>query len=156
MAVAASTPIELIENVYANLDENIALGREKLGRGLTLAEKVLINHLASADQDLDRGVSYVDLRPDRVAMQDATAQMAWLQFMTAGLDEVAVPTTTHCDHLYKLAMMAKQTYWQQVKVTKRSTTSWKVFARSTEQGSGSQEAELSTKSYWNNTRSQVE
>lgn len=99
MAVAASTPIELIENVYANLDENIALGREKLGRGLTLAEKVLINHLASTDQDLDRGASYVDLRPDRVAMQDATAQMAWLQFMTAGLDEVAVPTTTHCDHL---------------------------------------------------------
>ena len=99
MAVAASTPIELIENVYANLDENIALGREKLGRGLTLAEKVLINHLASTDQELDRGISYVDLRPDRVAMQDATAQMAWLQFMTAGLDEVAVPTTTHCDHL---------------------------------------------------------
>ena len=99
MAVAASTPIELIENVYANLDENIALGREKLGRGLPLAEKVLINHLASTDQELDRGVSYVDLRPDRVAMQDATAQMAWLQFMTAGLDEVAVPTTTHCDHL---------------------------------------------------------
>ena len=99
MAVAASTPIELIENVYANLDENIALGREKLSRGLTLAEKVLINHLASTDQELDRGVSYVDLRPDRVAMQDATAQMAWLQFMTAGLDEVAVPTTTHCDHL---------------------------------------------------------
>ena len=99
MAVAASTPIELIENVYANLDENVALGREKLGRGLTLAEKVLINHLASTDQELDRGVSYVDLRPDRVAMQDATAQMAWLQFMTAGLDEVAVPTTTHCDHL---------------------------------------------------------
>ena len=57
MAVAASTPIELIENVYANLDENIALGREKLGRGLTLAEKVLINHLASTDQELDRGVS---------------------------------------------------------------------------------------------------
>ena len=99
MAVAASTPIELIENVYANLDDNIALGREKLGRGLTLAEKVLINHLASTDQELDRGISYVDLRPDRVAMQDATAQMAWLQFMTAGLDEVAVPTTTHCDHL---------------------------------------------------------
>tara|TARA_Y100001970_G_scaffold199901_1_gene243120 strand:+ start:7705 stop:9984 length:2280 start_codon:yes stop_codon:yes gene_type:complete len=99
MAVAASTPIELIENVYANLDESIALGRAKLGRGLTLAEKVLINHLASTDQELDRGISYVDLRPDRVAMQDATAQMAWLQFMTAGLDEVAVPTTTHCDHL---------------------------------------------------------
>ena len=99
MAVAANTPIELIENVYANLNESVAFGREKLGRGLTLAEKVLINHLASTNQELDRGVSYVDLRPDRVAMQDATAQMAWLQFMTAGLDEVAVPTTTHCDHL---------------------------------------------------------
>ncbi|MDP7068219.1 MAG: aconitate hydratase, partial [Acidimicrobiales bacterium] len=61
--------------------------------------KILINHLASTDQRLERGISYVDLRPDRVAMQDATAQMAWLQFMTAGLDEVAVPTTTHCDHL---------------------------------------------------------
>ena len=99
MAVAQSTPIELIEGVYANLDASIAMGREKLGRPLTLAEKVLINHLASADQNLERGVSYADLRPDRVAMQDATAQMAWLQFMTAGLSEVAVPTTTHCDHL---------------------------------------------------------
>ena len=99
MPVAANTPIDLIENVYANLAANMAMGREKLGRSLTLAEKVLINHLASHDQELERGVSYVDLRPDRVAMQDATAQMAWLQFMTAGLSEVAVPTTTHCDHL---------------------------------------------------------
>ena len=99
MPVAASTPIELIANVYANLADSTAMGREKLGRSLTLAEKVLINHLASEDQQLDRGASYVDLNPDRVAMQDATAQMAWLQFMTAGLPEVAVPTTTHCDHL---------------------------------------------------------
>ena len=99
MPVAASTPIELIANVYAKLADSTAMGREKLGRSLTLAEKVLINHLASEDQQLDRGASYVDLNPDRVAMQDATAQMAWLQFMTAGLREVAVPTTTHCDHL---------------------------------------------------------
>ena len=99
MPVAASTPIELIANVYANLADSTAMGRKKLGRSLTLAEKVLINHLASEDQQLDRGVSYVDLNPDRVARQDATAQMAWLQFMTAGLPEVAVPTTTHCDHL---------------------------------------------------------
>jgi len=99
MPVAASTPIELIANVYANLADSTVMGREKLGRSLTLAEKVLINHLASEDQQLDRGASYVDLHPDRVAMQDATAQMAWLQFMTAGLPEVAVPTTTHCDHL---------------------------------------------------------
>jgi len=99
MAVYAETPIELIEGVYATLDDRLAAGRAKLGRSLTLAEKILINHLDDPDQDLERAVSYVDLRPDRVAMQDATAQMAWLQFMTAGLPTVAVPTTTHCDHL---------------------------------------------------------
>ncbi|MDG2262996.1 MAG: aconitase family protein, partial [Actinomycetota bacterium] len=99
MAVYAETPIELIEGVYATLDDRLAAGRHKLGRALTLAEKILINHLDDPDQELEKAVSYVDLRPDRVAMQDATAQMAWLQFMTAGLSEVAVPTTTHCDHL---------------------------------------------------------
>ena len=99
MAVNASTPIELIEGVYSTLADRVAGGREHYNRGLTLAEKVLINHLDRNDQELIRGKSYVDLRPDRVAMQDATAQMAWLQFMTAGLDEVAVPTTTHADHL---------------------------------------------------------
>ncbi len=99
MAVYAETPIELINAVYGSLDERLAAGRERFGRALTLAEKILINHLDRADQELERGESYVDLRPDRVAMQDATAQMAWLQFMTAGLPEVQVPTTTHCDHL---------------------------------------------------------
>jgi len=100
MVVAASTPIELIQGVYRTFDEHLATGRNRLGRPLTLAEKILINHLYNPETaGLDRGVSYVDLRPDRVAMQDATAQMAWLQFMTAGLDEVQVPTTTHCDHL---------------------------------------------------------
>ncbi|WP_419943981.1 aconitate hydratase [Candidatus Poriferisodalis sp.] len=99
MAVDASTQIELIEDVYGGLADATAFGRERLGRALTLSEKILITHLSGRDQELERGVSYVDLAPDRVAMQDATAQMAWLQFMTAGLDEVAVPTTTHCDHL---------------------------------------------------------
>lgn len=108
MAVFAETPIELIEGVYATLDERISAGREKLGRALTLAEKILINHLDSPDQELERGDSYVDLRPDRVAMQDATAQMAWLQFMTAGLDKVQVPTTTHCDHLIQARVDGKR------------------------------------------------
>ena len=100
MAVAASTPIELIQGVYATLDERLEVGRRRMGGPLTLAEKILVNHLDDPeDAALERGVSYVDLRPDRVAMQDATAQMAWLQFMTAGLDEVQAPTTTHCDHL---------------------------------------------------------
>jgi aconitate hydratase len=70
-----------------------------LGRPLTLAEKILIAHLDDPAADFERGVTYNDLRPDRVAMQDATAQMALLQFMTAGLDAVAVPSTVHCDHL---------------------------------------------------------
>ena len=100
MAVSANTPIELIQGVYGRLDERVALGRERLGRSLTLAEKILINHLAdAAAQELERGRSYAEFYPDRVAMQDATAQMALLQFMTAGLDQVAVPSTVHCDHL---------------------------------------------------------
>ncbi|MFV0259286.1 MAG: aconitate hydratase [Acidimicrobiales bacterium] len=99
MAVGPDTPIELIESVYATLDERVGGLRKRLGRPLTLAEKILANHLDNPDAEVERGVSYVDFRPDRVAMQDATAQMAWLQFMTAGLPEVAVPTTTHCDHL---------------------------------------------------------
>ena len=83
MAVFANTPIELVNSVYATLDERLAKGRERLGRALTLTEKILINHLDDVDNGgLERGVSYTDLRPDRVAMQDATAQMAWLQFMT--------------------------------------------------------------------------
>ena len=108
MPVAASTPIDLIQGVYATLDERVAAGRAHFGRALTLAEKVLVNHLDDpANTDLERGESYVDMRPDRVALQDATAQMTWLQFMTAGLDEVQVPTTTHCDHLIQARDNAK-------------------------------------------------
>ena len=108
MTVHASTPIELIQKVYSTLDHRIAEARKQFGRPITLAEKILINHLDRQDQELERGVSYVDLRPDRVAMQDATAQMAWLQFMTAGLNQVAVPTTTHADHLIQAKVEGKQ------------------------------------------------
>jgi aconitate hydratase len=100
MAVSATTPLSLVDQVYARLPERVALGRERLGRPLTLAEKILVNHLRDPHgQELERGRSYADFDPDRVAMQDATAQMTLLQFMTAGLDETAVPTTVHCDHL---------------------------------------------------------
>src|SRR2546423_14379629 len=100
MAVTSSTPVELVRSVYDRLPGRTALGRERLGRPLTFTEKVLLNHLRTpAEAGLDRGVSYTDFDPDRVAMQDATAQMALLQFMTAGLDEAAVPATVHCDHL---------------------------------------------------------
>ncbi len=100
MAVAANTPIDLVNGVYGRLPGRVAEGRETLGRPLTFSEKVLFNHLRGpSGQQLERGRSYNDLDPDRVAMQDATAQMALLQFMTAGLPEVAVPSTVHCDHL---------------------------------------------------------
>lgn len=100
MAVTASTPLELINRIYGQLPARVAIGRERLGRPITFAEKVLINHLRDPETGgLERGRSYTDLDPDRVAMQDATAQMALLQFMTAGLPQVAVPSTVHCDHL---------------------------------------------------------
>jgi len=98
--VTATTPIELVDEVYGRLPARAALARERLGRPVSLAEKILVNHLRDAtSQELERGRSYADFDPDRVAMQDATAQMALLQFMTAGLPEVAVPSTVHCDHL---------------------------------------------------------
>jgi aconitate hydratase len=93
--------IEMIKGVYARMPERVAAARKKLGRGLTLAEKILYSHLHK-DQELEnfeRGKAYVDFAPDRVAMQDATAQMALLQFMSAGKPQVAVPSTVHCDHL---------------------------------------------------------
>ncbi|MFT4655847.1 MAG: aconitate hydratase [Candidatus Aldehydirespiratoraceae bacterium] len=108
MKATATTPIELVEAVYATLAERVQLGRDRLGRPLTLTEKILINHLADPEnQELERGESYADFHPDRVAMQDATAQMALLQFMTAGLNEAAVPSTVHCDHLIQAKVGAK-------------------------------------------------
>jgi aconitate hydratase len=93
--------IEMIKKVYANMPARIEAARKALGRPLTLAEKILYSHLdAGTDlNDYPRGSSYVDFNPDRVAMQDATAQMALLQFMQAGRPKVAVPSTVHCDHL---------------------------------------------------------
>lgn len=93
--------IEMIKGVYARMPERIAAARKAVGRPLTLAEKILYSHLyaGSATEAYGRGKSYVDFAPDRVAMQDATAQMALLQFMSAGKPQVAVPSTVHCDHL---------------------------------------------------------
>lgn len=85
---------------YKNNLENVKIVKERLGRPLTYAEKLLYGHLDKPhEQEIERGVSYLKLRPDRVACQDATAQMAILQFMSAGLPEVATPVTVHCDHL---------------------------------------------------------
>jgi len=85
---------------YEKLVSNLEVVKQRLGRPMTLSEKILYSHLDDpAGQDIERGTSYLRLRPDRVAMQDATAQMAMLQFISSGLPKVAVPSTIHCDHL---------------------------------------------------------
>ncbi len=98
--------VDMIQRVYAGLGERIEAARQVVGRPLTLSEKILYAHLsagtrsvATATEAYERGKAYVDFAPDRVAMQDATAQMALLQFMQAGRPKVAVPSTVHCDHL---------------------------------------------------------
>ncbi len=97
---AIETTATLVRETYGRLHEQLDVIRDRLGRPLTYAEKVLLGHLDDPKgQELVPGDSYLLLRPDRVAMQDATAQMALLQFMQAGRDETAVPTTVHCDHL---------------------------------------------------------
>ncbi|HMF03670.1 MAG TPA: aconitase family protein, partial [Acidimicrobiia bacterium] len=107
-ATAPTTPVALVEEVYGRYPERLAVGRRRLGRPLTFAEKVLLAHAEDPHEiGLERGVDYADYRPDRVAMQDATAQMALLQFMTAGLPRVAVPTTVHCDHLIQARVGAE-------------------------------------------------
>ena len=100
--------IEMIKEVYAKFPERVKAARELVGRPLTLAEKILNAHLwdGTPNQVYQRGVDYVDFAPDRVAMQDATAQMALLQFMQAGKKKVAVPSTVHCDHLIQAKVEA--------------------------------------------------
>ena len=93
--------LEMIRAVYDGMGSRIEAARTAVGRPLTLTEKILYSHLygGTVKQAYERGVSYVDFAPDRVAMQDATAQMALLQFMQAGRPITAVPSTVHCDHL---------------------------------------------------------
>ena len=92
--------LPMIERVYARTPGRVRVARRLVGRPLTLTEKILYAHYWRAPKaPAVRGNSYVDFAPDRVAMQDATAQMALLQFMSAGIPSVAVPSTVHCDHL---------------------------------------------------------
>jgi aconitate hydratase len=101
--------IEMIKKVYSNFPERIAAARKAVGKPLTLTEKILYAHLwqGNAGESFERGNAYVDFAPDRVAMQDATAQMALLQFMQSGRAVVAVPSTVHCDHLIEAKVDSK-------------------------------------------------
>jgi aconitate hydratase len=102
--------LDMIKGVYARMQERVEVARKVVGRPLTLSEKILYSHLweGTPTQVYERGKSYVDFAPDRVAMQDATAQMALLQFMQAGRPQVAVPSTVHCDHLIQAEVGAVQ------------------------------------------------
>jgi aconitate hydratase len=102
--------LNTIKSAYAGMDEKISAARKVLNRPMTLVEKILYSHLSEPldDKAFERGKDYVDFNPDRVAMQDATAQMALLQFMQAGKTTVAVPTTVHCDHLVVAKTGAKE------------------------------------------------
>ena len=102
--------IEMIKEVYASLPAKIEAARKTLQRPLTLTEKILYSHLHqdTSLENYERGNSYVDFAPDRVAMQDATAQMALLQFMQAGKAKVAVPSTAHADHLIQAKLGASK------------------------------------------------
>ena len=93
--------LKMIKKCYDRMPDNVLMAKKKLGHPLSLTEKILFNHLSASNenQSFARGISYVNFDPDRVAMQDATAQMALLQFMMAGKNKVAVPSTVHCDHL---------------------------------------------------------
>lgn len=101
--------IEMIRKVYSGIKEHVEQARKLVGKPLTLSEKVLYSHLWNElpNQPFKRGKDYVDFAPDRIACQDATAQMALLQFMQAGKKQVAVPTTVHCDHLIQAKQGAK-------------------------------------------------
>jgi aconitate hydratase len=109
MAIAFFMDNNLVSHVYQRLDQRVSEARRLLKKPLTLAEKILLGHLndVSVCGSLVRKKSQVELRPDRVAMQDATAQMALLQFMHAGMKKVAVPSTVHCDHLISAHTGAK-------------------------------------------------
>ncbi len=116
----AAYDIEMIKKTYASMPARIEAARKQLGRPLTLAEKILFSHLHKDQkfENFERGNSYVDFGPDRVAMQDATAQMALLQFMQAGRPKVAVPSTVHCDHLITAKSNSKQDLDRAINVNK--------------------------------------
>ena len=115
--------INMIKKVYNNMTERVDKARDIVGKPLTLSEKILYAHLWNdiPSKSFVRGEDYVDFAPDRIACQDATAQMALLQFMQAGKNKVAVPTTVHCDHL----IQAKQGAAQDLK--RANETSNEVF-----------------------------
>ena len=143
-----------MKDFYGRFKSRQDEAREVLGRPLTFAEKVLYAHTRDPEiVEYQRGNDYAELMPDRVAMQDATAQMAILQFMLSGRKTTAVPTSVHCDHLIeaeKKRDLISSGPWLK---TARSTLSWNRQAVDTEWISGSPVRALSTRWSWSSTPS---
>jgi len=127
-----NTTKEMVSKLYSTMEQKIAKVKTRVNRPMTLAEKILFGHLDNPEgQELKAGESILALRPDRVAMQDATAQMAILQYLSSGRKQTAVPTTVHCDHSMKTA---------------KFMTSYKQLALKQESDFGNQARESFTKS----------
>ena len=108
----------VIKEVYSKIVKSVDEAKNLINKPLTLSEKILYSHLWSSQiTEFKRSIDYVDFKPDRIACQDATAQMALLQFMQAGKPKVAVPTTVHCDHLIQAKIGAKKDLQQANKVS---------------------------------------
>ena len=154
--------LDLIRTVYGTFANRVDAARKAAGTPLTLTEKILYAHLFDADgtklpigHAYVRGTDYVNFRPDRVAMQDATAQMALLQFMNAGRDRSAVPASVHCDHLIQADMGADKDLPTATVRTAKCTTSSAAYRTATASASGSPAPGSSTRSYWRTMRSRA-
>ena len=150
--------LDMIKKVYERYPERIAAARQVVGKPLTLAEKILYTHLweGNATHAQERGKSYVDFAPDRVAMQDATAQMALLQFMQAGKTKVAVPSTAHADHLIQARVGAESDLQEGINKNSEVFNFLVQFVINTELVSGNQVQVSSTKLFWKIMLSLVE
>ena len=144
---------EHVKMLYAAMPAKLDAARKKFGRPLTLAEKLLVSHADDFEtQAWDRGKAQLLLRPDRVAMQDATAQMAMLQFIQANKPRVAVPSTIHCDHLIRAEVGADNDLLRANEETVRSISSLPRRRRNMESAFGRRARELFIKSSWKITR----
>ena len=153
----SKTHLQLVQQVYANLEKNIANLRARKSDSLTLAEKILYGHSRNVDEiSLNRGEDFGDFLPDRVAMQDATAQMALLQFMQADLPETAVPTTVHCDHLIQAYQGANSDLQVANKTHKEVFDFLRTASEKYNIGFGVQELELFIKLFLSNMPFPVE
>lgn len=150
--------LTMLKTFYAAYSEKIERVRNVLQRPMTLAEKILYAHLYDGDKvkNYRRGEDYVNFRPDRVAMQDATAQMALLQFMNAGREQVAVPSTVHCDHLIQAYKGAKEDIATATKTNEEVYNFLRDVSSRYGIGFGSREQALFTRWYWRTTHFRVE